>query len=402
MAKSRNFFGLRRGSTKNFTFQVQKGQQITKDRVLDVTNPRTNGQMMHRSLFANVIKFYKHGQQAFFKFAFEDKKPFESDYNAFVRHNIERSTRISKQASKSEMYPAIAPWQLTQGSLIEPSVVHSGSNIWRIAVAGLTSNVTTWSALQDVLISAFGLQNGDILTFVNIIAIGATEVNMPSVDNFGGLVGNRWNIEQLQLGVATEGDALPSFMKCENGEIILDFANVSTDAYAQAVAFVISRKTPSGLKVSTSYLVANTAAEAIIAKSNESRYIDEVLTSWSTSDEAILEGALVSKSAQEETNMVKAIIPSLPNEAGSISVSFKKPTSESVSPATGEDVGTAIVNGQTYNVLVKANQQYTIELVLDSMQGSVEAEIYKGDDYTIINNPDGKTISAFTLNEKLF
>jgi hypothetical protein len=33
MAKSKSFFGLRSGSTKSLTFQVYRGQQITKDRV---------------------------------------------------------------------------------------------------------------------------------------------------------------------------------------------------------------------------------------------------------------------------------------------------------------------------------------------------------------------------------
>lgn len=48
MAKSKSFFGHRRGSTKSHTYQVNSGQQITKDRVDEVKNPRTSAQMVHR------------------------------------------------------------------------------------------------------------------------------------------------------------------------------------------------------------------------------------------------------------------------------------------------------------------------------------------------------------------
>ena len=49
MAKSKSFFGLRTGSTKSLTFQVYRGQQITKDRVTQVANSRTIAQMQQRS-----------------------------------------------------------------------------------------------------------------------------------------------------------------------------------------------------------------------------------------------------------------------------------------------------------------------------------------------------------------
>lgn len=54
MAKSKSFFGLRTGSTKSLTFQVLRGQQITKDRVYRVTNPRSEAQMAQRALIPIV------------------------------------------------------------------------------------------------------------------------------------------------------------------------------------------------------------------------------------------------------------------------------------------------------------------------------------------------------------
>ena len=50
MAQSKSFFGLRTGSTKSLTFQVYRGQQITKDRVTRVSNPQSDAQMQQRGL----------------------------------------------------------------------------------------------------------------------------------------------------------------------------------------------------------------------------------------------------------------------------------------------------------------------------------------------------------------
>lgn len=60
MAKSKSFFGLRRGSTKSLTFQVLNGQQITKDRVTEVKNPKTNGQIMQRMKLAAATNIYRY------------------------------------------------------------------------------------------------------------------------------------------------------------------------------------------------------------------------------------------------------------------------------------------------------------------------------------------------------
>lgn len=58
MAKSKSFFGPRRGSTKSLTFQVVNGQQITKERVSEVKNPKTSSQAVQRMKLAPAQKFY--------------------------------------------------------------------------------------------------------------------------------------------------------------------------------------------------------------------------------------------------------------------------------------------------------------------------------------------------------
>lgn len=58
MAKSKSFFGLRRGSTKTLTFSVFNGKQVTKDRVELVKNPRSLAQMQQRMAMATASAAY--------------------------------------------------------------------------------------------------------------------------------------------------------------------------------------------------------------------------------------------------------------------------------------------------------------------------------------------------------
>lgn len=76
--------------------------------------------MLQRAKFANAVKFYKKAVQNFFKFAFEDKKKSESDYNAFMRHNVMNSTLLMKGNVDDAYFPALGRWQMSSGSLPNP------------------------------------------------------------------------------------------------------------------------------------------------------------------------------------------------------------------------------------------------------------------------------------------
>lgn len=297
MAYSQSFFGLRKGSTKSFTFQVLGGKQITKERVFDVRNPRTKAQMMQRSLFTNAVKFYSRGISAMFKFAYEDKKVYESDYNAFMRHNVANSVRISKKASADPGYPAIGNWLLSVGSLTNPSYRDYGENKWALELPLVSSAMTKVSDIASALKAAYNLQEGDIVTMVHILASGVTTENTPSVEPIG-YITPTWAIKQFEVSESNEAFLVDLGLSTANGLLVYDATNESTDSYAQGFAFVFSRKAPNGLKVSTSQIQNNACATAIVEACANSAYIERVLASWNTADEAILEGSLLEKSLE--------------------------------------------------------------------------------------------------------
>lgn len=74
--------------------------------------------MLQRASFASAVRLYQLATQSFFKFAFEDKKERESDYNAFMRHNIARGAVVPPvNTTDVPDYPCLGDWEWTNGRL---------------------------------------------------------------------------------------------------------------------------------------------------------------------------------------------------------------------------------------------------------------------------------------------
>lgn len=101
MAKSKSFFGLRRGSTKTLTFQVNNGKQITKDRVYEVKNPRTQEQMVQRMVMATASAAYAHMKQIV-DHSFEGITYGQMNMSEFIRLNAKK-LRENLGAENSKM-----------------------------------------------------------------------------------------------------------------------------------------------------------------------------------------------------------------------------------------------------------------------------------------------------------
>ena len=128
MAKSN--FGLRRGSTKSFTFQVNNGKQITKDRVIEVKNPRTPKQMRQRAYTGTIGRAYsvlsKICDHSFENVAYG----FES-MNVFKKLNykilLEEVSTSSARISSFDGDAVCNKYQISKGSLPKFIVFHNGT-----------------------------------------------------------------------------------------------------------------------------------------------------------------------------------------------------------------------------------------------------------------------------------
>ena len=171
MAKSKSFFGLRTGSTKTMTFQVNAGKQITKDRVEIVKNPRTLPQMVQRMCMATVGAAYQ-SMRDIVDHSFEAVSYGQKSMAEFMRLNLKaiRNDYLNDSGQWSynpyrdrNLYPS--PFVMSRGSLqYEDSIVTSSINGADLI---LSLYLGSWS-YHNVTISQFaellGMQLGDILT----------------------------------------------------------------------------------------------------------------------------------------------------------------------------------------------------------------------------------------------
>lgn len=288
MAQGNMLLGYARGSVGDVTFFRSGGSQRARARNRKPNNPRSSSQMTQRAKFASAVKFYKRAVSNFFRFAYQDKKTNESDYNAFMRHNINGAPLISKTAFDKQGYPALGNWVLSYGELQPLNYIASENGSVIELPNNFSSNPSTLGELSQGLIDSGFYEQGDIIT---VVMIDITGTPLPTATPAGAYT-TAWvtaqfrvdynsieSLNNLGLGTVT--------VTAQSGVRMLNFASHS------AFAVIVSRNTSNGLKVSRSELVYDTQTGlALFNAYTDDNYKAEVLQDWKTSLEAILQGSL--------------------------------------------------------------------------------------------------------------
>ena len=119
MAKSKSFFGLRTGSTKSLTFQVYRGQQITKDRVYRVSNPRTAAQMAQRALIP-IVAAARSALKGLVDHSFEGVQYGEASLKEFSASNLRAGVlNVASFSPAGYSNPGFANFIISKGSINE-------------------------------------------------------------------------------------------------------------------------------------------------------------------------------------------------------------------------------------------------------------------------------------------
>lgn len=123
MAVIKGIMSNMKGSVGEVTFRRTGSQTVVSQKVTEVTVTRTEQQMRQRTKWANIVQMWKVLTPELQK-AFSNKLEKTSDYNMFMRVNMQRQpVYLTKQQVDGGACVA-APYQLTQGSL--PAIVVSG------------------------------------------------------------------------------------------------------------------------------------------------------------------------------------------------------------------------------------------------------------------------------------
>lgn len=287
MAKGNMLQGMARGAVGDIVFSHSKGQQVARVRNRKPANPKSNPQMRQRSAFLCPLLFYKRGKQAQFKFAFENKFPKESDFNAFMRLNALAGIPLTPAERDMDGYPCLGKYAMSRGSLtrLRYQCVANGAEKLGIMVNFKFAQVpTTLAELSAALVASGDYQSGDIVT---LFVIGGGLIDGNSISEYD----RSWQIAQFTLDTnnATALNALGLKATAEG------FTFPGLSAYDQScvgVGAIVSRNTMNGLKVSDCDLVLSAATNQVWRYMQSENYRDHVAAQWGANGAAILQGAL--------------------------------------------------------------------------------------------------------------
>lgn len=307
MAKGNIFLGDASGRVGSIVLSTRAGEMITRKYQANVKNPKSTAQMVQRARFAAAVKFYKHANQAFFPFAYEDKKKTESDFNAFMRHNLLNDNVIVLNKELVDgTFPSLAKsWLLTEGRIgggvyLRPEY-KEGEKSYRYLGVYFDNDHSqtispddpdkTWTVAEfskTMLDNDSTLQEGDIVTSV-LVSADVTDVADGNPDNYP-----LWQIRQFRLSLSDNRDVTTlSFLSIDsNLSQTVVFGYGSSDNETLWGAMVITRKNSDGSLYATTTALACTDPDL-----NNSALVDynKAVASWNPSGTAILKGGLSSE-----------------------------------------------------------------------------------------------------------
>ena len=316
------FIGNGSGKVGNLVVATRAGEQITRVYQPRVANPKSYQQMLQRAKFANAVKFYKKAVQNFFKFAFEDKKKAESDYNAFMRHNVMNSALLIKGNVDDAYFPALGRWVMSSGSLPNAFSMEKTENSgFAFRNDGIKANATIGD-ISSALIGQ-GYHTGDIVTFV-LITSPVTYLDFDLTNLYdSGLQQPNWLIVQFAID-ARDTRALSqanylgsrygglgdyegnSLIFGDDGTIQWDFPKQDGNFGSEmaATCCIVTRITGSGVLATNTSLFGNDNFDKMLSDAEGTNYENEVLVSWGAREGAILKGSIATRSGAGAESVV--------------------------------------------------------------------------------------------------
>lgn len=417
MAKGNLFLGGARGSVGDVTLSVNKGQQVTRRRNRQPNNPRTFAQMKQRARFAYLSKFFSKATQQFFKMAFEDRRSNESDYNAFMRHNLNNVPYATKVMVDNPNTPWFGHFLMTKGSLSTLDQFIKVTDTGRMEMVFQYANeVITLGQLSASIIEDTTLLPNDIITIAFIKGAPTStpiETLEEAISNqalsFDNGIAPAWQMIQFRLNTS---DTTPIT------ELGFSVGYISGQYYPElqgngssvcGAVMVASRNTKGGLKVSDSHIITNGDLDNAIAVGLSADWADFCASSWQANEEAILQGALLAPvRVQPSTgNLVASTSPSLPSNADRIAVVLAKPISLTKIPSEGDVIGKFYtVDGSEYDIIVETAGSSIMATVYEDPENPESPllagiELTRGNKYQSLSNDASVNVKEIFLESVL-
>lgn len=193
MAKSENFFGLRKGSTKSLTFQVLRGKQITKDRVSYVANPQSAAQMEQR-LKLPLVASARSVLSSLVNHSFEGVEYGEESLKYFAASNLEKGKLdVAEYVPKGVSDTGLADFLISKGSLDPMQLTTSGDMVEGYGLAISATGKTPMYITGDDSITKVGTNEAS--------AVPMTAAHVTLVCNLLGIEAN----DQITILICYKG-----------------------------------------------------------------------------------------------------------------------------------------------------------------------------------------------------
>lgn len=247
MARGSFAANMLRGKAGIYVFYRSKGQQLMRtynDKPMDA---KTRAQGTQRSQLTNIIRVYQ-SSTSFFKSAFENKPTKWSDYNAMVSANLGSNPRIYIPKEMAEAGGGVvAPYIISDGTL--QSIIIQGEGVDAVTNIALGTDLviddstTVGVFSQAVLANNTFIQAGDQLSYVSI--------EQYTADSYPALRGRKYEVTLDP----NSNELLLDYLPAQGVANISGWLGHGELVYSGAFAWVLSRNTPQGLKVSRQRLI---------------------------------------------------------------------------------------------------------------------------------------------------
>ena len=239
-----------KGSAGDFTFRNSQGRTIVSEKITETTDRKTSAQQKHRMKWANVIQMYK-GIIPLLDCAFENKTEGVTDYNMFVKMNMQMQPVYLTKSQVAGGACVVAPYIISQGSLPAIVVTGTGANgVTDINLGTLTIDETT-----------------TVAQFANAVVANNTNFDYNDQISFFRIEQRQNNATGLPYGIFKAfsvvldktSTALLLAMVPAEGFTVVDgkLGHLSTVAGDYAYAWVHSRRANGQTKVSSQVLISN-------------------------------------------------------------------------------------------------------------------------------------------------
>lgn len=181
MAKFTGLLRKQVGSIGDLTFKQVNGVTIVSEKITQMTNPRSDAQMRVRTRWNNIVQMYK-GIRPKLNKGFESKAAGLSDFNMFMKMNMQKEPVYLTKQEVAEGACVAAPYQITQGSI--PAIVitgtgQNGKTDIRLGGLSITSNTTVAQFAKAVVDNNPEYQYGDQISFFIVKQKTNAETNVP-------------------------------------------------------------------------------------------------------------------------------------------------------------------------------------------------------------------------------